>query len=39
MPNRDLYLEGTPSWVDLATTDMEGAKTFHSALFGWDGSA
>lgn len=23
------------SWVDLATTDVEGAKKFYTALFGW----
>lgn len=26
---------GTPSWVDLATPDLDGARTFYSALFGW----
>ncbi|MFQ5555946.1 MAG: VOC family protein [Acidimicrobiales bacterium] len=36
MPVRDSYLEGTPSWVDLATTEPEGAKRFYSAMFGWD---
>jgi len=35
MSNRDSYAEGTPSWVDLATTDLPGAKAFYSALFGW----
>ncbi|MDA0676556.1 MAG: VOC family protein [Chloroflexi bacterium] len=29
------YKQGTPSWVDLATTDQEGAKQFYSSLFGW----
>jgi len=36
MPNRDSYLEGTPSWVDLATTDVDAAQAFYSALFGWE---
>lgn len=30
------YPEGTPSWVDLATTDAAGAKAFYAALFGWE---
>jgi predicted enzyme related to lactoylglutathione lyase len=30
------YPPGTPSWVDLATTDLEGAKAFYGALFGWE---
>ena len=30
------YAPGTPSWVDLQTSDPAGAKTFYSALFGWD---
>lgn len=29
------YPPGTFSWVDLSTTDAEGAKTFYSQLFGW----
>ena len=36
MPTRESYAQGTPSWVDLATTDMEGAKAFYGALFGWE---
>ncbi len=36
MPTRDRYAEGVPCWVDLATTDLEGAKTFYGPLFGWD---
>ncbi len=35
MPIRDSYQHGTPSWVDLATTDPEAAKEFYGALFGW----
>ncbi len=35
MPTRDAYKQGTPSWVDLQTTDVNGAKAFYGALFGW----
>lgn len=27
---------GTPSFIDLATTDLEAAKHFYGELFGWD---
>jgi len=30
------YADGTPSWVDLSTTDPEGAKAFYGAMFGWE---
>ncbi len=36
MPTRDGYREGIPSWVDLATTDIQRAKGFYAALFGWE---
>lgn len=36
MPVRDSYAQGTPSWVDLATTDHAAAKEFYASLFGWD---
>jgi uncharacterized protein len=29
------YPEGTFCWVDLGTTDVEGAKRFYAELFGW----
>src|SRR5215212_5209077 len=29
------YKQGTPNWLDLATTDEKGALAFYSALFGW----
>lgn len=29
------YVPGTPCWVDLGTTDLEGAKEFYGGLFGW----
>ena len=35
MPKRTSYAQGTPSWVDLQTTDQEAAKSFYSGLFGW----
>lgn len=34
MPERDGYAPGTPGWVDIGT-DVEGAKAFYGALFGW----
>ncbi|MCP4358165.1 MAG: VOC family protein [Chloroflexi bacterium] len=30
------YPDGLFNWVDLATTDMAGAKAFYSGLFGWE---
>jgi uncharacterized protein len=30
------YAPGTPSWVDLQTSDPEGARAFYGELFGWD---
>lgn len=35
MPKISSYKQGTPSWVDLATTDEAGALAFYSSLFGW----
>lgn len=32
---RTSYRQGTPSWVDLATTDQEAAKSFYGSLLGW----
>ena len=29
------YLHGSPYWVDLATTDLAGARVFYAGLFGW----
>jgi uncharacterized protein len=37
MGERTSYPHGTFSWVDLATTDPEGAKDFYGRLFGWEG--
>ena len=36
MPERTHYAPGTPSWVDLASPDVEASKRFYSALLGWD---
>ena len=39
MPERTSYAEGTPSWVDLATPDVENAERFYGELFGWESFA
>lgn len=31
------YTPGTPSWIDLSTTDPGAATAFYTALFGWTG--
>ncbi|TQF69053.1 VOC family protein [Rhodococcus spelaei] len=36
MPERSSYVQGTPCWVDLSATDPAAAKTYYTALFGWD---
>lgn len=35
MPVHSSHAQGTPSWVDLATTDTASAAGFYGALFGW----
>jgi uncharacterized protein len=35
MPQRSSYKHGTPCWTDLQTNDVDGAKAFYGALFGW----
>jgi predicted enzyme related to lactoylglutathione lyase len=30
------YRPGAPCWVDLASTDPAGARTFYTGLFGWE---
>jgi uncharacterized protein len=37
MGERESYAPGAFCWVDLATTDAEGAKAFYGRLFGWVG--
>ena len=36
MPEITKYQHGTPSWLDLATTDLDGAERFYGQLFGWE---
>jgi predicted enzyme related to lactoylglutathione lyase len=33
---RNEYAPGTPSWVDLGTSDLDAAAAFYEGLFGWD---
>jgi uncharacterized protein len=35
MGKRAEYTAGTPCWVDLTTSDVEGAVAFYGALHGW----
>jgi predicted enzyme related to lactoylglutathione lyase len=35
MPTRNTVATGAPSWVDLTTSDVEAARRFYPALFGW----
>ena len=36
MAKVEQYKHGTPCWVDLATTDLAGARAFYAGLFGWE---
>ena len=36
MPTIDKHAPGTFCWIELATTDGDGAKRFYTELFGWD---
>lgn len=36
MGERSSHTHGTFSWVENATTDIDGAKSFYARLFGWD---
>lgn len=36
MPRRLSYRQGTPNWVELLTTDPEGARSFYGRLFHWE---
>ena len=35
MPERTSYEPGTPSWVDLGTSDLDASRDFYGELFGW----
>ncbi len=35
MPERTSYAQGTPSWVDLSSPDVEASAAFYGGLFGW----
>lgn len=35
MPERTSYEPGTPSWVDLGTSDLDASRAFYGELFGW----
>ncbi|GGX07403.1 hydroxylase [Streptomyces malachitofuscus] len=30
------FVNGAPNWIDVGTSDMDGAASFYGALFGWD---
>jgi uncharacterized protein len=36
MPTRDRAPIGSPCWVDLWTSDVEGSRKFYADLFGWE---
>jgi predicted enzyme related to lactoylglutathione lyase len=36
MGERTSYTPGTFCWAELATTDVEGAKSFYGSVFGWE---
>ena len=36
MGKRESYEPGTFSWLDLSTSDADGAKTFYGEFFGWE---
>ena len=38
MPERSSYEPGTPSWVDVASPDVDAAVSFYERLFGWQAS-
>ncbi len=35
MPTRTSYPEGTPSYIDIGTPDIDAAAAFYGGLFGW----
>ena len=36
MPERDGYLPGVPSWIDVGQPDPDAAVAFYGGLFGWE---
>ncbi|MGA9857091.1 MAG: VOC family protein [Solirubrobacteraceae bacterium] len=36
MSHRDTYPEGVPCFVDTLTADVDGARRFYGAVFGWE---
>lgn len=36
MPVMTSYPHGVPSWIDIATPDPAGSKTFYGAIFDWE---
>src|SRR3954453_23728549 len=34
--DRDGYAAGTPSWIDIGSTDLEVTHAFYTSLFGWE---
>ncbi|MFC8424044.1 VOC family protein [Streptomyces sp. NPDC057236] len=30
------FVDGAPNWIDVGTSDMEGAARFYGGLFGWE---
>ncbi|MEV0557133.1 VOC family protein [Streptomyces sp. NPDC050597] len=30
------FVTGAPNWIDLGTSDIDGATSFYNSLFGWD---
>ena len=36
MPDFTNHPPGSPCWVDLMSPDVDGSKSFYSAVFGWD---
>ena len=35
MPTRERTPIGAPCWVDLMTSDVDGARAFYTRVFGW----
>ena len=35
MTDVDKYTPGTPCWIELSTTDLDGAKRFYGEVLGW----